>query len=286
MQSVVDCIRADYGRSLSVKRFLGGASNGAWLVGGVDGPMVLKYGTHPVWVARASRLSATVSVLHAARYPAAAVYSHGELSIGGYFLLEEVLPGAAMARHDHELRPADVRLLLDLVERHRQITPPGGAWWNDYLHEAVFGRQHEVGVLAAAGVEPVEALLDRALTRLTPLCSTRLADDQFVMGDFGAHNVLIERGAVSGVVDLEEASGRGDSVIDLARTFVRLDKTDLVETAMPAVERAGDGLAIAGVYWILAGLHAAVVGHPPAVWPSAIAKAERRLETLFAACKV
>ena len=73
------------------------------------------------------------------------------------------------------------------------------------------------------------------------------------MGDFGPHNVIVDRGRIRAVIDLD-ASGQGDRVIDLARLLRRADNNptirDRIFAEADAIDRH-DRLLVAGAFWLV-----------------------------------
>jgi aminoglycoside phosphotransferase (APT) family kinase protein len=150
-------------------------------------------------------------VLRERGYPTPAWLAVGVTSAGLPYQLQEFVPGKAMA----DLGEAEAVLLIDLVERQAGVDPDPGRNWSEYARSVVFGdagaARDRLRASGPAGAAVVEAFL-RLCHGLEDL---ELPSGDLVHGDLSTHNVLVQDGQVSGVVDIE-ALGSGTRVFDLA----------------------------------------------------------------------
>ncbi len=143
--AVVDEINAEHATSYSVVCLLGGQAQRGWEIRDATGTSaVLKFNDHPIWIQQVRRFERVSHHLRRHGYPAARVLLRGSLKKGGYFFIQELLPGERMdAGGEPNLSPENLNLLLDLLERHRGIAPEVRQDWSVYIRANLFEGQHE-----------------------------------------------------------------------------------------------------------------------------------------------
>ena len=191
-------------------RLAGGNQAGAYLLDAPGGGVaVLKWSTDTAWASQVLRAAPAVERIRQAGYPTPAWLAVGVTSDGFPYQIQQFVPGAAIM----SLGAHQVDLLLDLVERQAGLDPDPGRDWSRHIRAFVFDDADGVGAwLRRHGAS---AAVDAYAKLCAPFRHERLPGGDLVHGDLSTHNVLVERGRVTGVVDIE-ALGSGTRVIDLA----------------------------------------------------------------------
>jgi hypothetical protein len=193
-------------------RLAGGHQTGAYLLDRPGGGVaVLKWSADPARAGQVLRAAAAVERVRRAGYPTPAWLAVGVTVDGFPYQVQQCVSGTAIA----DLGPHEVDLLLDLVERQAGLDPDPGRDWSSYIWQFVFDDVEGVDSwLRRRGVDAC-AVADAYRVLCAPFQHEVLPGGDLVHGDLSSHNVLVDRGSVTGVLDIE-ALGSGTRVIDLA----------------------------------------------------------------------
>jgi len=224
----------------------GGRSQGAWFATAGDGaPVVLKWSPDKTMAGRYASLLPGLDELRARGMPVPEYLHVGEFD-GGTLSAQRRLPG----RSEDTWSPAVVDRMVACVAAKAGIAGPppaaGQTSWGTFIVRAL-----TVGLDGWAMHEPLRAagpraaaVLDRAEAVGAGADAAWFTDDGLVHRDLHTDNVLIDDGAVSGLIDWEEACA-GDHRFDLVAFAFDLDGHgqsiwDLVDAAgfTPPVLRA------------------------------------------------
>jgi len=193
-------------------RLAGGHQAGAYLLDAPGGGVaVLKWSADPAWAGQVLRAAPAVERVRSAGYPTPAWLSVGVTADGYPYQVQQFVPGATLTA----LGPHEVDLLLDLVERQRGLDPDPGRDWSAYVWASVFEDVDGVARRLRAHGPEAARVVEVYATLCAPYRKDKLPTGDLVHGDLSTHNVLAERGRVTGVVDIE-ALGSGTRVVDLA----------------------------------------------------------------------
>jgi len=160
--------------------------------------------------------------LHAIGYPTPDVIYDGTAHDGTTYLVQEFVPGVPMATLTEAY--LDQIFALNELQANLNAHPAAHALesWSGYVYEAVFAR---TSVLAKAlgKHSPTTAGLLTALRQATSrYAATVLPNTDVVHGDLHNGNLLVERGRITGVIDMVYA-GYGTRAIDLATMLHTMD---------------------------------------------------------------
>lgn len=237
---------------------LAGGATGAYAL--EPGPCVLKIrrGNMAWWVRRGQ---ITVDSLRAVGYPAPEFLHIGEIDETTFWITER-LPGTPMAE---ALTWDTLPLLLELVDRTADVRPATGQDWSVAMKKVPLDDEFGWCELISSQSADAARLIDELQAVIEPLRDANIPNDDAVHGDFGPHNVLVDKGRVTAVVDCE-APGRGTRIYDLAH----LRRWATSERMHDELE--GRAVAIAGVgpyalftaYRLLDGLAWTLHKDPPA----------------------
>lgn len=189
----------------------GGHQTGAFLLRAPDGRRaVLKCSPVSSWADRVLRAAGAVERARAHGWPTPAWLGWGVTPEGYPYQVQEFAPGAPM----RDLGLAEAALLIDLVARQEGADPDPGHDWSQYVTRLVFdGPPDGWSRIRALGVNGT-AVLDAYRRLCAPYRACVLPAGDLVHGDLSTHNVLVEQGRISAVLDVE-AVGSGTRVIDL-----------------------------------------------------------------------
>jgi Ser/Thr protein kinase RdoA (MazF antagonist) len=253
LQRAIDCLDDALGRRYMLVERLPGKS-GAWAVEAPDGEQgILK-------VARDSScecLAQTVRVvqhLRAVGYPTPRPLHYGPIPGGACCYLQEREPGHLMRSPGiyTELSYHELGLLLGLLELQAGIAPEVSHDWTGQVEAVALRHQGAWTVVAQSPLPAVQRLLATCEQRCAGLGDPGWRHGDLVIGDFGAHNVLLDdHGRVAAVIDLEGA-GRGDRVIDLMGLLYMVEPNLLLAVRRAALQIATPtAVTVCGVYWIV-----------------------------------
>jgi hypothetical protein len=214
-----------------------------WLAEADFGPAVVKAITNPFAGERAAWAAAALPVLAGRGYPVPDVAWHGRLDERWFLVVQTRLPGETL----DSLGPATLDDLLALVERQAGLGPALGGWdvsW--WLSVVLFdGWEGWWDISRDAAPETTRRLQHF----IAPAWGHRLPAADVVHHDFGLHNVLARDGAITGVVDWDDA-GAGSRATDLASLLFEWHRVRLGDRAGAAPggdQRIADRItAIAG----------------------------------------
>lgn len=198
-----------------------------WLAEADFGPAVVKAITNPFAGERAAWAAGAFPVLASRGYPVPDLVWHGPLDERWYLVVQTRLPG----RRLESLGPATLSDLLALVERQANLAPALGGWdvsW--WLSVVLFDGWEDWWDMAQAAVPETTRRLRRFID---PAWGHRLPVADVVHHDFGLHNVLTRDGAITGVVDWDDA-GAGSRATDLASLLFEWHRLRLDEHAEAA----------------------------------------------------
>jgi hypothetical protein len=190
--ALIDEFNARHGTAFTVRsRFPSGLQGGAFMLAEATGRRaVLKCGSP----ADVDVLAAAVRRMRAAGYPTPDWLGHGWSAASPYSVSEFV-----DGRSATPLTVATVPLLIEVLERQAGVDPGRDVGWSERI---------------ARPDRPDVPELVRRFDRLTAT-PVDLPRTDAVHGDFNTCNVLLDRGRVSGVIDVTEL-GRGTRVYDYA----------------------------------------------------------------------
>ena len=272
-QQVVDAVNGSSDRDLQLVGRLGGDAVGAWeLIDSAGRREVLKFSADRGWMAHFSRVGAVCDFLRSRGYPAPRVTDSGVVGGVVAYYLQEFVPGRRLAeqRAGAYLSGDAVETMLQLNGLQEGLAPsvrPSGQGWSDYLEACLWGEDHEWAALEALADPAVDELLADVRRVLGSSRRDVFVRDDLVTGSFEPHNVLVDRGTVTAVVDLD-AAGDGDRIIDMA-ALLRFDRSGAhTERILAEAARIGRPwpLRAAIIYWALSSLNLATAsGQDPAV---------------------
>ena len=249
----LDYLNRELGKRFTLAERLPGKS-GAWAVHSLDG----QHGILKVFEdSSCERVAPTVRVvehLRAAGYPTPRPMHYGPISGGACCYLQERVPGYLMRSPGvyAELNRDELELLLRLLDLHAGIAPTVSDDWTDQVEAVVLRQEDAWAVVAQSPLPAVQQLLATCERRCAELDAPGWTHGDLVIGDFGAHNVLLDdHGQVAAVIDLDGA-GRGDRVIDLVGLLYMVEPHLLAAVRRAALHVASPAaVRICGVYWIV-----------------------------------
>ncbi|HEY2707269.1 MAG TPA: aminoglycoside phosphotransferase family protein [Caulobacteraceae bacterium] len=221
----------------------GGRSQGAWFATAADGaPVVLKWSPDGTMTERYAALLPGLDELRARGVPVPE-YLHVSAFDGGTLSAQRRLPGRS-----HDTWPqAVVERMIECAAAKAGVggphPSPDQATWGAYVVDALSGRGAAHDALRGAGPRSA-AVLDRVEAGGAGADPSWFSSDGLVHGDLHTDNVLIDDGALCGIIDWEGACA-GDHRFDLVAFAFDLDGHgqpiwDLVDAAgfAPRVLRA------------------------------------------------
>lgn len=256
-------------------RALGGRSQGAWFATGPDGlPVVLKWSPDKTLTSRYAALLPGLDELRARGVPVPE-YTHVSTLDGGTLSAQRFLPG----RSEDNPSPAVVESIVECVAAKAGIGGPQPAdqrtWEALVVHSLTDGQdgwaQHKplrTGGKRSAGVlDRVEAVGANADPSWFPT-------DGLVHLDLHTDNILIDDGALSGIIDWEDACA-GDHRYDLVAFAFDLDGHG--QPIWDVVDAAGFEPRVLRAYVALLTLKctASAILHRPEDVPRQLDRAER-----------
>jgi len=228
-EEALELINASEHTSYSLNaQYSGGEDHGAYRVVSIDGTRaVLKVNSNPQWIRQVERAKATTAHLAGLGYPVPKYLVTGSTDRGTYSLQSE-LPGMGV-----EPTPQAVTSLLHFIDlqRNQAISEVQGQDWVWYLMDVVF--RGEWGLVRALMQFSADSsvLVTDIENLVLGLQGKMLPKTDLVHGDMGFTQVLLQNGAVSGVLDWNQA-GYGDVTQDLMSLWYSLlgyaDSRDLV----------------------------------------------------------
>lgn len=265
MQRALDSLNRELGKQFTLAERLPGKS-GAWAVDASDGEQgVLKvYGDSScATVKQTVRLA---EHMRAVGYATPRPLHYGLLPGGGCFYLQERVPGQPMRSPGiyDELNRYELELLLRMLDLHAAIAPQTAQDWTYQVEEVALRQQGEWTVVAQIPLPVVQDLLEICYRRCARLGDPEWRHNDLVIGDFGPHNVLLDKqGQVAAVFDLDGA-GCGDWVIDLVGLLYVVDPALLHVVRHVALQVATPAaLTACGVYWIVHRLYQGIRENAP-----------------------
>lgn len=182
----------------------GGSGDLVYLVGRAGKRAVLKVKRGAWWAGQVVRAVDAVRRLRDAGYPTPPILHTGRLDQDRAFLLTPFLPGRSRAR----LEPRLLDEVLAAVQCQSVVHPPPVRDWSAMVTAFL-----DDGVAEVAFHPRLTPLADQAMALIRrPVPALPTGD--FVHGDFTLRNMLVQRGRLSAVIDVE-GFGRGTPVIDL-----------------------------------------------------------------------
>lgn len=237
-----------------VRRLAGGLQEGAFELRSKQARVVLKWNADPGWAPRVLRAAKLVTKARAAGYPTPEWLAVGTTASGRPYQLQEFVEGTPLS----DAAAIDKALAAELVaicELQRDLVDDAEATWSDYVRGIVFdgwagmweavGRYDEVSAELIAGYERV----------CRPYRDTALPSEDLVHGDLNVSNLILDKGRVAGVIDIEAASGgsRAYDLVSLAASAARDGAPEGVdeyffEAALKAGGRAATAVCAASTY--------------------------------------
>ena len=216
-----------------------GVQSGAWLV--VDEqqrPAVLKW-SRDGSESDLRKLAVVVERMRGRGYPTPAWLAIGSTSAGSTYHLQEFASGG----QSWPLTIAAAHLFIDVLERQAGLDPDPARDRSAEISaavvdESVGGLRYTVRQLGPSGTELI-ARYDRLLASYGVVDLPR---GDMVHGDFNTCNILLDRGAVSAVIDIEEL-GSGTRVIDYGCLLREAYVAHYDPEVRVLVRRAGEAVA-------------------------------------------
>lgn len=262
-----------------VERAAGGVSQGAWFARTPDGtPVVLKWSPDAAMADRYAVLLPALDTLRARGVPVPA-YLQVMTIDGGTLSAQQRLPG----RSADNLSSAAVRAMVAHIAAKAGLDGPQPAADPPGWGALVVGTLR-VGRDGWAMHDPLRtwnrrsaALLHRVKAVGTDADPNRFPDDGLVHLDLHTDNVLIDDGAITGIIDWEGACA-GDHRYDLVQFAFDLDGHD--QPIWEVVDAAGFDPQVLRAYLALLALKctASAIRHHPDDVPRQLDRAERMFE--------
>ena len=172
------------------------------------GAATVKALANPLAAQKLAWLCKALDVLESRGYPVPRILWQGQVNRRWFVVVQAWLPGEPATRLDSPL----LERLLRLIEQHAEVEAGPGGWDVSEWISNVVCDEWEGWWQTAYAVAP--ELADRLRAFAEPACGSRLPSTDLVHHDFNRSNVLVEQGAVRGVVDWDDA-GRGCRALDL-----------------------------------------------------------------------
>lgn len=253
LQRALDCANGELRKHFELSERLPGKS-GAWRVQSPDGEQAILKVFDDSYGATVAQTIPLVEQLRAAGYQTPRPLHHGKVPRGGYFYLQERLPGQTMRSPGvwSELNQHELGLLLSVLDMHAGLAPDVSLDWTRRVEEVALNQKGEWEIVAQSPTPAVQNLLDKCERRCAEIGDPGLSHGDLVIGDFGPHNVLLDgQGRFAAVIDLESA-GRGDRVIDVVGLLYMVEPDLLDEVRRAALEISSSAaLGSCGAYWIV-----------------------------------
>ena len=217
----------------------GGFQGGAWLAVNPDGKQAVLKWRRTTGPSMVCEVAEVIRRVRARGYPTPAWLASGVTGDGASYHVQEFVPGTGST----PLTPPKVELLLGVLERQANLDPALTHDWSRRVETVVRGDPPDGPrrVVKSLGVRG-RALLDRYDRLLAGFGPVQVPSGDLVHGDFNSCNILLHRGVVSGVIDVE-AIGRGTRAFD----YAALLREAYVEGYGPEValliRRAGEAVA-------------------------------------------
>ena len=260
-----------------VERAAGGVSQGAWFATAPDGtPVVLKWSPGATMADRYAVLLPALDALRARGVPVPA-YLQVTTVDGGTLSAQRCLPG----RSADNPPPAAVDAMVAYIAAKAGLggpppaaDPPAG--WGAFVVRTL-----SAGVDGWAVHDPLRTwnrrsatVLDRVKAIGADADPDRFLDDGLVHLDLHTDNVLIDNGAITGIIDWEGACA-GDHRYDLVQFAFDLDGHD--QPIWEVVDTAGFDRQVLRAYLALLALKctSAAIRHRPDDVPRQLDRAER-----------
>lgn len=245
-------------------RVPGGRSQGAWFATAADGaPVVLKWSPGEAMAGRYAALLPGLDALRAHGVPVPE-YLHVGMFDGGTLSAQRLLPG----RSQDNPSAAVIESVAACVATKAGIAGPPPSFdqsgWGAFVVRMLTGggdgaAMHE---RLRTGDRRTAAVLDRIQTIGANSDSERFPDDGLVHHDLHTDNILIDDGALSGIIDWEDACV-GDHRFDLVAFAFDLDGHD--QPVWNIVDAAGFDPQVLRAYVALLTLKctaSAILHHP------------------------
>jgi len=264
-------------------RCASGLQGGAWTLADASGRLaVLKRqdtGSGP----DIRRLAAAVAHIRESGYPTPAWIASGSTSTGTAYWVQECLPG----RSATPLTAPVTELLLDVLERQAELHPGLDRDWSARVTAMALSDEDDAPRATLRGLgragTSLLARYDRLLADVTP---ASLPGRDLVHGDFNSCNILLHRGSVSGVIDIQDIGG-GSRVVDYACLLREAYVQGYGRDVIGLIRRKGE--AVAGLGALVLCVAAAaffIVGfklrHEPAAVPTVLARLHQLADDLAA----
>ncbi|GAA0619261.1 aminoglycoside phosphotransferase family protein [Kribbella sandramycini] len=266
-ESVVAELNLSLGTTYQLaRRLTGGLQTGAFELTDHQSRVVLKWSDDPGWAPRVRRADELVRRARAVGYPTPEWLAVGTTAAGSPYQLQEFAVGTPV-RDASVIDESLAQQLITVCELQRGLVSDREANWSDYVHGIVFeGWDGMWERLRSYGGEAAE-LIERYEVLCRPYREVELPADDLVHGDLNVGNLLVVDGQLSGIVDVEAASGgsRAYDLVALATSAARdgapagVDALFL-EAALQAAGRATVAVC-AGSAW------ASIAAFAREVWP-------------------
>ncbi|HVX45788.1 MAG TPA: aminoglycoside phosphotransferase family protein [Mycobacteriales bacterium] len=248
-QQLIDHINAAHGFRFTLQSRYQDGVVGAWSVMDPEGRRAVLKGNDGM-AHRIARLPQIVERIRAAGYPTPAWIVAGVTDDGGAYHLVDFAPGEPMS--NHPLTAESAAQLVAVIETQVGFDPDPQQDWSGYMPSAAFGESEgdprpEVRRIGRPGVE----LLEHFDAVLAPYRGFEVPRGDLVHGDFNTCNVLIDKGKISGVIDVD-ACGSGTRAVDYAWLLREAYVRDADPQAIATIRRAGEAVAGPGVLTICA----------------------------------
>ncbi|OII05414.1 phosphotransferase family protein [Curtobacterium sp. MCBA15_008] len=189
----------------------GGEQGGAWYVEASRGRTAVLKISGPSWATQMLHAGPAVALVRRAGYPTPAWIKSGRTADGTGYLLQERVPGAALASVD----VGSAKALVATLAMQEGLDPGPERNWNDFVVGQLTRNMDSLCSAASTAGPSGKHLVDVCWRLAGDLDARDWPRSDMVHGDFRPANVLLVNAAVTGVVDVE-AIGSGTRAFDFA----------------------------------------------------------------------
>lgn len=204
--------RALGGRFQLARTLEGGFQSHTWLLADdARRRAVLKWNPERSWAPQILRADDAVARIRAHGYPTPAWLTSGVSQDGFGYQVHEFVPGRPAGPVTADL----AAMLITVLESHADLDPDPDRCWSAYVENVVTEQRTRI-LREVSGLRPGGPDLVASCERLlTAAGSVDLPRGDLVHGDFRPGNIILHRGRINGVIDIE-AIGSGSRVYDYA----------------------------------------------------------------------
>lgn len=212
LAALLTAINACHGTRLSLgPAYAGGEQGAVAIIDETGKPLVLKWGHDPSIADRFRSAQVATETLRRLGYPAPHYRYGGVIGETGYSI-HEALPGQPLGTVMLSLLPR----LLELNRLQRERSPlPADDWWHWLVQSVLVGCGSYCLPQSLEAYSPrTRALLDRLQALASTVTDVPMRTTDIVHLDFHPGNILVQHGAISGVIDWDGVRS-GDASFDL-----------------------------------------------------------------------